>query len=720
MNGFRRHIYVSFSTGINTVSVDLRGKIIFTLSVFLFLIQSAMSQSIFVLQNPQYSPEQINSITFYGSYGICAGNYGMTLRSTDNGGSWTGLSPFTNSDIGRVHLFDQSRGYMTADSNMLYLTSNGGVNWQPAYGFESRIKDISFINQNTGFAVTDRKFWKTTTSGISWSFLYPLSSNQYRLSGVYFLDQNTGFICTKDPVTTYSLILKTTNGGLSWTRFETYIDEFEATKIKFINSNTGWCAGNRFDKIFVMNTTNGGTTWNESYIPSSAGIPVGTFYSGLTGGFIVTEYKVYRSDDAGFSWSLYRGGLGYTSAYLNNDSMLYISDNTGALYRLNVNSGLSVTVIGVSNTTLNRILAVQKNYVYCSGNNYSFLKTNDGGNNWVQDPNTGFRNFSDYFFTDSLTGYGVNGRGDIWKTYYFGTSWDRIYTSSYEFNSICFANGSTGWAFGNGMLLKTQNAGLNWQVINTPQTFSSPQFFSTQRGYCKGSNNLYFTSDGGSSWQLKGQGIVQYFHFINENTGWATNSFDTVTYIYRTTDGGANLNEISHVNESAAEIKFLNSGTGYICGRSKLYRTTNSGFTWMSARYPVSERIRILSMSLIDDNNGWLCGDNSAIIKFTNGGMIYAGNVSEFVPEGFELYQNYPNPFNSSCKFKIVNFKLSEVELSLYEITGKKVADIFKGRLNTGTHEFLFDASGLSSGIYFYVLKAGRDVILTRKMALIK
>lgn len=704
-----------------TALIEIRKRNLFFFIVLVFAAAPALkSQSIFILQNPAYSPEQINGITFSGNHGLCAGNYGMVMSSSNGGMNWVGIYPFTNSNISRIFLFNQNNGYLTADSNRFYLTGSGGSNWQAVYSFDSGLKDIFFLNQNTGFAVTSNKFWKTTSGGVGWSSFYPTGAGQNKYFSVYFTDQYTGYVSTKDPVSTYACILRTTNSGQNWISFNTYIDEFEAAKMYFVNPNTGWCAGNRFDKIFAMRTTDGGGSWSEGKVQSSSGALVGTFYSAVTGGFIVTENRIFRSSDYGNNWILYRSGLGYAGSYLKDDSMLYISDINGTLSRLNVNSGISVTILGSSNSTLSKISAVSRNYVYVSGSNHTFFKTNDGGSNWVADQTTGNYGFSDFYFTDSITGYGIIGRGDIMKTYYFGGSWDRIYSSSYEFNSVCFCNSNTGWVLGNGVILKTNNAGINWQVISASQNFDSPQFFSSQRGYCVGNNNLYFTSDGGNNWVQRGQGFVQYYNFLNEYTGWATNSFDTVTYIYRTTDGGLNLNEISHVNESAAQIKFLSAGTGYLCGKTKLYRTTDAGYTWKSARYPVSERIRITAMDIIDDNNGWVCGDNSAIIKIVNGGMIYAGNVSEFVPDDFALGQNYPNPFNQSS---IINFQTSidaDIKLSVYDFLGREIITLLNERKRAGKYEVFFDGAGLASGIYFYVLKAENRVVSAKKMVMIK
>jgi hypothetical protein len=61
----------------------------------------------------------------------------------------------------------------------------------------------------------------------------------------------------------------------------------------------------------------------------------------------------------------------------------------------------------------------------------------------------------------------------------------------------------------------------------------------------------------------------------------------------------------------------------------------------------------------------------------------------------------------------------SQVKLDVFNVTGQKVAQLINGKMSAGIHEINFDASGFSSGVYFYQLKAG-SFIETRKMILSK
>jgi len=93
--------------------------------------------------------------------------------------------------------------------------------------------------------------------------------------------------------------------------------------------------------------------------------------------------------------------------------------------------------------------------------------------------------------------------------------------------------------------------------------------------------------------------------------------------------------------------------------------------------------------------------------------------VSSQLPDKFYLYQNYPNPFNPRTNIRFDIPKAGQVKLSIYDITGKVVATVADQYYNAGKYSMDFDASGLSSGIYFYKLEAGENTAM-RKMILVK
>jgi hypothetical protein len=104
-------------------------------------------------------------------------------------------------------------------------------------------------------------------------------------------------------------------------------------------------------------------------------------------------------------------------------------------------------------------------------------------------------------------------------------------------------------------------------------------------------------------------------------------------------------------------------------------------------------------------------------IKYSQ--LVGIKNISKNVPEKFELSQNYPNPFNPSTTINVSIPNESEVTLKIYDISGRETASLIDGTLKAGNYKYNFNASSLSSGIYFYKLSAN-GFSDTKKMILVK
>jgi hypothetical protein len=89
------------------------------------------------------------------------------------------------------------------------------------------------------------------------------------------------------------------------------------------------------------------------------------------------------------------------------------------------------------------------------------------------------------------------------------------------------------------------------------------------------------------------------------------------------------------------------------------------------------------------------------------------------IPEIYELSQNYPNPFNPSTTITFSVGTYSYTSLQVFNVLGQTVTTLVDTRMNAGQHSIVFDASKLSSGVYFYRLDAGNFSSI-KKMILLK
>ncbi|MFN3561697.1 MAG: NF038122 family metalloprotease [Chloroherpetonaceae bacterium] len=123
-------------------------------------------------------------------------------------------------------------------------------------------------------------------------------------------------------------------------------------------------------------------------------------------------------------------------------------------------------------------------------------------------------------------------------------------------------------------------------------------------------------------------------------------------------------------------------------------------------------RFRLLS-GATGGGFGWLIDD----ISLTQGTL--STNAEPNKPYQFALEQNYPNPFNPTTTIQYELATPSEVKLRVFDVLGREVATLVNARQNAGRYRAEFNATALSSGVYFYRLET-QDFTQTRKMFLVK
>ncbi|MCS6989000.1 MAG: T9SS type A sorting domain-containing protein [Chloroherpetonaceae bacterium] len=133
--------------------------------------------------------------------------------------------------------------------------------------------------------------------------------------------------------------------------------------------------------------------------------------------------------------------------------------------------------------------------------------------------------------------------------------------------------------------------------------------------------------------------------------------------------------------------------------------------------------------NFVDATTGSTTTANNSIAQFPQRGLMYrlipgppgfsGAGVVKTPPKEFKLEQNYPNPFNPTTTIQFAVPTVSDVTLEVFNVLGQKVATLVNQRMEAGIHSVQFNAANLSSGAYFYRLRAG-SFTQTKKMLLVK
>ncbi len=660
------------------------------------------------------------------------------------------------------HFINNSTGYACGDGGTIIKTTDGGESWKiNKTKTKESIRSLSFTDENNGWACgLFGTIFKTTNGGLIWDQV--ISGTTGNLFCVRFLNANTGII-----VGDTGIVMKTTDGGNTFLRKQTNITRSLTS-----------CAV--FGNVFLAAGLNGayarsadyGETWQQINTGNNNYLFDIMFRDSLNA-FISGAYgTILRSTNAGLSWTGTSTQTGYWFYCISFGDALtgFASSDYGSIFKT-TNGGLNWT--GLTSSTSEAqysVKAFSAVDILSVGNKGSIQKSLNSGLNW-SGKTTGFRNFiySVDFINDN-TGFGCGGQGSFVKTTNGGIDWIRSQaggTNDYLFN-ISMPSENTGYCAGySGRLIKTTNSGTNWETINlnTQRSLNALYFFNENNGWlCGDSGLLIKTTDGFNSTAIipADQNFeITDIQFINFNTGWYSSQEKK---IYKTTDSGNNW-FVPHTGDFGSTVGGIdfydeNSGIAFTYG-NKIFITNDGGINWTEKTIPPGNYLNNVHISGAgnfwavgdfgfiyrstnagvtwteeDDNNfvdrlfgihfknndeGWISGGNGIIAKYFNpaSGLPVLANTSVFL-SGFTLHQNYPNPFNPSTVIKYNLTKKAFLEIKIYDILGNQIMTLISEVKPSGNHATVFNAAGIPSGVYFYVMRADGNLIDTKKMLLLK
>jgi len=360
------------------------------------------------------------------------------------------------------------------------------------------------------------------------------------------------------------------------------------------------------------------------------------------------------------------------------------------------------------------------------------LKTTNGGNNWIIKHLSSGTVLSKIQFVNNNTGYVVTSLAIV-KTINGGENWNVI-SNPYILSGLFFNDANTGYFTGRqtttdkGIIIKTTNGGSTWALQYTSDStcfLNDVLFVNYNTGFAAGSTiegfaKILKTTNGGNNWSLiyggAGTSGTYNIHFTGPDNGFASGSSGKVI---STTNAGINWYEqFLGTTNALSGLTFTTPSNGYSISLSgHIFKTTNAGINWsLQQLFEPS----LSDIFFVNTSTGFIVGSSGKMYKTTNGGSPTGiEHISNKLPNKYSLYQNYPNPFNPNTIIKFDAAQNSLVVLKIFDISGREVKTLVNGFLKAGTYKIEFDASSLSSGIYYYRL-ISENYSETKKMIFIK
>jgi len=580
------------------------------------------------------------------------------------------------------HLFGPSSG--------IHRSTNGGDSWEhlgPSTGLpNSSSQNIGRIglamsqsNSNITYALYTNGsnilgLYKTVDFGDSWLNVDPDDE---------LGDGDAGFswyfgqvrVHPTNPDIIYVLdqsFMRSTNGGASWSiSYQTHVDHHALT---FSPANPDWLIEGNDGGINI--STNAGVSWG-----SHAFIPATQFYEiGLDAN---NPDKLYGGTQDNGTNRTPDGGIDNWQHILGGDGFYVIVDHTNP------------------------------DIIFAESQNGYLRKSTNGGSTFNSATN------------------GING-GEP-------TNWSTPVVMDPNDNNVLY--------YGTDRVYRTTNSAGNWTAISGDLTDGIP---GTRLGtvttiaVAPGNSNVIYagtddshvwvTSDFGSTWNdisaaLPTRWVTRVIvDPVDENIIYVTFSGlkwrDPQPHVFRSSDMGATWSDISSnlpdapVNAFAVDNNY--QSTLYLGNDVGMYVSFNTGDSWefLGEELPI---VTVGDIKIHPTANFLVAGTHRRSMYKIDLDMVTGIETDKgsTTLNSFILEQNYPNPFNPSTTIQYTVGSKQFVELKVYDVLGEEITTLVNEEKSEGTYEINFSASVLTSGVYFYKIKAG-SYIQTKKMILLR
>jgi photosystem II stability/assembly factor-like uncharacterized protein len=627
-----------------------------------------------------------------------------TYKSYDAGSTWTLVHDVVMAMDLVINPVDTNivitgNGNFASTGFGLYRTSNGGGSWTKITSgipsnFQGKIQldiynanpDIVYASIGNGFSTSNGASWlcRSADAGINWTVMSTTDYSKWQgwFSHDVAVDQS-------DPSNLIIIgieVYKSTNSG------STIIQKSSGGLILGRPPVGGQEGGDDFTHSDSHDVKQHPTDHNTFYIGTDGGIfrttDLGETFQSLNGSYQTVQF--YNGTSSSQQDSLFTmGGLQDNSTVIYDGDLAWIR---------NIGGDGSWTSIDATND----------NIVYASWQYLNILRSTNRGNSWPSDitpPNSNITSFIAPFRI-----YVENS-----NIIYAGR--DKIYKST---------NGGNSWTTTNNGNMLDGNPALSMDI--SYQT-SDKVYVGTAPNQTR--SNLFRTNNGGTSWDNITGTLPDRFPADiavdpnDDNNVYVTFYGFGTGHVFKSTNSGDSWTDVSdnlpNIPVPAVIVDPNNSSHVYIGTDIGVFVSTDGGNNWQDFNAGLPNAVQGMDLNITTVNN--------VIRVMTHGNGAYETKLMSQIPTDtgtipptvthFKLEQNYPNPFNPSTKINFTVPSSTFVNLTVYDAVGNEVRTMINENKPVGTYTVEFNATGLSSGIYFYKLEAG-NFVETKKMVLLK
>jgi photosystem II stability/assembly factor-like uncharacterized protein len=709
-------------------------------------------------------------------------DYGPFI-SNDSGVSWypvnqgmpTLVRAMASNNLGTYLIRVGLEPWTSSDSLGVVYTTDRGVNWLPIdstwnipdmYALAGCGNNL-YVGRDSGLMITgdNGQTWRRCDS-IGAQYL----TVQVAPSGdTTILALTTSIMGSSDNGVTWTTALP---GGIVFLPPRTYIDRplqglAACDSFAVVGSN-----GN------VYLSTDRGKTWSQSHpLPDPAGsldvTAVGVDDANV---YASTGPNLFRSPDRGITWTSVSDRLPKGN-YFNEQLIHSLSTVGHALFATTV-AGIFVshdhgnTWVAQNNgldAGAPASLAASDSVVYATlGSGYFLGRSTDRGDDWTVLNDAALYRFRSLAASGPHIVAGTdapslqNGYSPAWRSSDYGASWTTDTAAVQAFTAHEYAMNDTyvfaGMVYGAMGMSRCHVDSSRWMPLSGLNGISVEGIDASGSTLLVGSfsQGIFLSSDNGEHWAPISNGFDFTEEAFNTSAMAASTIFAGTSQqvppgapllrkggVWCSTDGGATWENRNLSGYNIMGLVIAGANVIAATDSAGVFISSNNGERW----WPLNDGLpsRMIS-SLIASDDYLFAGALGGIYRLPLSEAITSVAPDESaVPSHDVLEQNYPNPFNpiTTIKYTVAGTSglsgsahcgaatlgpagagpevlgASNVELAVYDILGREVAILVNEVKRPGTYAVEFDGSGLSSGIYFYRMTAGK-VILTRKLVLLK